>query len=480
MLWEAQFGDFVNGAQIILDQFVVAGLSKWGETLAADAAPAARLRGQRARALQRTARAVPPVDGRRTTSGSPTRPTAAQYFHLLRRQALEPVARPLVVMTPKGLLRLREAASTLADLAEGSFQPVLDDAGADQRARAPARPLLRQGLLRHRRARAARRRRRRSPSRRIEQLYPFPKPSCARARVGSYPSLEEVVWAQEEPQNMGAWRSIRHRLEEALPSGVPLRYVGRPWRASPSEGYPTAHLREQDRIARERWASSERPRVWVAAASLRPSGAAAAPRRRPRARTGGRCCRMSAALPRRQAAPDVVRREGQTDGASRVRGSFGTPACRIRTCPSASVPTLSSRFPTKFRYNRRTEHRVPSRRRFVCRSRRRRSSVRSSRSISSSSAELGARRRHAHLELRDRGSVRQPSALQVRGAGASRGDDGRNRAGHRGGRRRRIPGRARIHSSRRRPDRASGAARATSTGATNPEPRVRWWVSTLV
>jgi 2-oxoglutarate dehydrogenase E1 component len=84
---------------------------------------------------------------------------------------------------------------------------------------------------------------------RIEQLYPFPRAELA-ALVASYPSLSEVVWAQEEPQNMGAWRSIRHRLEETLPSGVPLRYVGRPWRASPSEGYPTSHLREQDRIVR--------------------------------------------------------------------------------------------------------------------------------------------------------------------------------------------------------------------------------------
>jgi 2-oxoglutarate dehydrogenase E1 component len=85
---------------------------------------------------------------------------------------------------------------------------------------------------------------------RIEQLYPFPVEEKA-ALVASYPHLAEVVWAQEEPQNMGPWRAIRHRLEENLPQGVRLRYVGRPWRASPSEGYPTAHLREQDRIVRE-------------------------------------------------------------------------------------------------------------------------------------------------------------------------------------------------------------------------------------
>ena len=85
---------------------------------------------------------------------------------------------------------------------------------------------------------------------RLEQLYPFPVGAAAEL-VRRYPELEELVWAQEEPQNMGAWRAIRHRLEEALPEGVRLRYAGRPWRASPSEGYPTAHLKEQDRIVRE-------------------------------------------------------------------------------------------------------------------------------------------------------------------------------------------------------------------------------------
>ena len=84
---------------------------------------------------------------------------------------------------------------------------------------------------------------------RLEQIYPFPVEQAAEL-VRGYPNLREVVWVQEEPQNMGAYRAIRHRLEDAKPEGVPLRYVGRPWRASPSEGYPTAHLREQDRIVR--------------------------------------------------------------------------------------------------------------------------------------------------------------------------------------------------------------------------------------
>ena len=151
-------------------------------------------------------------------------------------------------MTPKGLLRLREAASSLSDLAEGSFRPVLDDADADKEK--VRRLVLCSGkvyydIAGHELQAGAGT----VAVARIEQLYPFPK-QAAGVLVGSYPNLEEVVWAQEEPQNMGAYRSIRHRLEEALPPGVSLRYVGRAWRASPSEGYPTAHLREQDRIAR--------------------------------------------------------------------------------------------------------------------------------------------------------------------------------------------------------------------------------------
>jgi 2-oxoglutarate dehydrogenase E1 component len=174
--------------------------------------------------------------------------TAAQYFHLVRRQALDPAARPLVVMTPKGLLRLKQAASTLADLAEGSFQPVLDDPHADKEE--VRRLVLCSGKIYYDLAgHELRSSAGHVAIARIEQLYPFPVGQKA-AVVGSYPRLAEVVWAQEEPQNMGPWRAIRHRLEEAA-AGVPLRYVGRPWRASTSEGYPTAHAREQDRIVRK-------------------------------------------------------------------------------------------------------------------------------------------------------------------------------------------------------------------------------------
>jgi 2-oxoglutarate dehydrogenase E1 component len=246
VLWEAQFGDFANGAQTIIDQFISSGLAKWKQTERLTLLlphgyegngpehSSARLE----RFLQLAAQ-----ENLRIANCT----TSAQYFHLLRRQALDASARPLVVMTPKGLLRLKDASSTLADLAEGSFQPILDAVGVDWPA--VRRLVLCSGkvyydIVGHETAAGATE----IAVARLEQLYPFPV-EAARELIGSYPALDEIVWAQEEPQNMGAWRTIRHRLEEAA-AGIPVRYVGRPWRASPAEGYPTAHALEQDRIAR--------------------------------------------------------------------------------------------------------------------------------------------------------------------------------------------------------------------------------------
>jgi 2-oxoglutarate dehydrogenase E1 component len=248
VLWEAQFGDFVNGAQIVLDQFLVAGLSKWGQTSRLTLLLPHGYEGNGPEhSSARLERFLQLAAQENIRIANCT--TAAQYFHLLRRQALDASARPLVVMTPKGLLRLRQASSTLAELSDAAFRPVIDDAQADhERVR---RLVLCTGkvyydIVGHEERQSAGN----VAVARLEQLYPFPVEQAARL-VASYPHLEQVVWAQEEPQNMGAWRAIRHRLEEALRPNVALRYVGRPWRASPSEGYPTAHLREQDRIVRE-------------------------------------------------------------------------------------------------------------------------------------------------------------------------------------------------------------------------------------
>ena len=231
VIWEAQYGDFVNGAQIIVDQFLVSGLSKWAQTSRltlflphgyegnGPEHSSARLERFLQLAAQENIRIVNPS-------------TAAQYFHVIRRQALDANARPLIVMTPKGLLRLKDAAGAIEQLSDGRFEPVLDDRVDHAQIR---RLVLSSGKFYY--DLAGHPEREQHPEialARLEQLYAFPVEPAA-ALVASYPALEEVVWAQEEPQNMGAWRAIRHRLEEAIGGRVPLRYAGRPWRASPSE-----------------------------------------------------------------------------------------------------------------------------------------------------------------------------------------------------------------------------------------------------
>jgi 2-oxoglutarate dehydrogenase E1 component len=157
-----------------------------------------------------------------------------------------------VIFTPKSLLRLKQAASSLDELTTGGFRPVFDDPrlGPDERQHV-RRLLLCSGkvyydIVGH----ASFSETPELAVARLDQLYPFPVPAYAEL-VRSYPALEELVWVQEEPQNMGPFRSIRHRLEESLPQGVRLNYAGRPWRASTSEAYPTAHLVEQERFVRK-------------------------------------------------------------------------------------------------------------------------------------------------------------------------------------------------------------------------------------
>ncbi len=254
VLWEAQFGDFANTAQPVIDQFISSALAKWKETSrlvmllphgyegSGPEHSSARLERFLQLAAQENMRIVNCT-------------TAAQYFHVLRREAIVEIARPLVVMTPKGLLRHKEASSTLDELAAGEWRPVLDDATVPDKTPVH-RLVLCSGkvyydIVGHQDRAAVRDQ---VAVGRIEQLYPFPV-QAVRELVAAYPSLDEIVWAQEEPQNMGAWRTIRHRLEEAS-AGIPVRFIGRPWRASSAEGYPTAHLVEQDRIARAALSSS--------------------------------------------------------------------------------------------------------------------------------------------------------------------------------------------------------------------------------
>jgi 2-oxoglutarate dehydrogenase E1 component len=174
--------------------------------------------------------------------------TPAQYFHLLRRQGLDESRRPLIIMTPKSLLRLPQATSTLTELAEGHFEAVIDDASARKQAGDVTKILMCSGkvfydLTAEREKRGANR----EAIVRVEQLFPIPGAQI-RAVLESYPNADEVRWVQEEPRNMGAWAFVSGRLRNLLPDTVRLEYVGRPYRASPAEGYPAAHSAEQARI----------------------------------------------------------------------------------------------------------------------------------------------------------------------------------------------------------------------------------------
>jgi len=242
VLWEAQFGDFINGAQVIIDQFLASGLSKWGVTTRLtlllphgyEGQGPEHSSGRMERFLQLSAE-----DNMRVANCT----TPAQYFHLLRRQARRTRQRPLIIFTPKSLLRNPLSANHQRDLTHGSFHPVLDDATTLDPA-SVARVVLCSGKVyydllaeREKQGRAD------GALVRLEQLYSFPTDEL-QAVLSRYPSATEIVWAQEEPRNMGAWFFVEPHLRGLL-DGRTLRYSGRPERASTAEGYPAAHQAAQ-------------------------------------------------------------------------------------------------------------------------------------------------------------------------------------------------------------------------------------------
>ncbi len=250
VLWEAQFGDFVNGAQVIVDQFIASGLAKWGQTTRLTLLLPHGYEGSGPEhSSARLERFIQLSSEGNLRVANPTTP--AQYFHLLRRQALVSKQRPLIVMTPKSLLRHPQATSRASELTSGSFQVVLDDPQLPGDREQVTRLVLCSGklyydLIGH----PGRPEARRVAIARVELLYPFAEKEL-RDLMASYPSLETVVWAQEEPRNMGARAVMESRLLWLLTDeGVHYEYIGRPLRASPGEGYSPAHKAEQARILR--------------------------------------------------------------------------------------------------------------------------------------------------------------------------------------------------------------------------------------
>ncbi len=247
VLWEAQFGDFANAAQVIIDSFIVSGEAKWGQTSrltlllphgyegSGPEHSSARIERFLALGAEGNIRIANPT-------------TAAQYFHLLRRQALIRKPRPLVVFTPKGLLRLDRATATLEQLTDGELQFILDDAKAAERREKVERLILCTGKVYYDIDASERRQSAENVAiARVEVLYPFAKEQLEEV-IARYPNLKEIAWVQEEPRNMGAWKVMSRRFPSVLPEGVDLTYIGRPGRASPGEGYSGAHALEQERI----------------------------------------------------------------------------------------------------------------------------------------------------------------------------------------------------------------------------------------
>jgi 2-oxoglutarate dehydrogenase E1 component len=244
-IWEGQFGDFANGAQVVIDQFIAAGEAKWGritgltlllphgyEGQGPEHSSARLERFLQLCALENMLVCVPS--------------TPAQAYHMLRRQMRMTTRKPLIVMSPKSLLRHKLAVSTLDELANGEFQHLIGDANAD--ARKVKRVVLCSGKVYYDLLEDQTKRGQDDVAIiRVEQLYPFPRVALA-AELKKYGKAADVVWCQEEPQNQGAWYQIRHHLQACLADGQSIHYAGRARSASPAAGHMADHIIEQQKL----------------------------------------------------------------------------------------------------------------------------------------------------------------------------------------------------------------------------------------
>ncbi|RZS81160.1 2-oxoglutarate dehydrogenase E1 component [Pigmentiphaga kullae] len=243
VIWEGQFGDFANGAQVVIDQFISSGEAKWGRQSGLVLMLPHGYEGQGPEhSSGRIERFLQLCADTNMQVVQPT--TAAQIFHLLRRQMIRQFRKPLVIFTPKSLLRNKDATSPLSDLSKGSFQTLIGEVDETIDASKVKRLLVCSGKVYYDLVNARKERGANDVAiARAEQLYPFPHKSLA-AELKKYPNATEVVWVQDEPQNQGPWFYVQHHLYENMNEGQKLAYAGRPASASPAVGYYSKHMEQ--------------------------------------------------------------------------------------------------------------------------------------------------------------------------------------------------------------------------------------------
>jgi 2-oxoglutarate dehydrogenase E1 component len=246
-IWEAQFGDFANGAQVVIDQFIASGEVKWGRASGLVMMLPHGYEGQGPEhSSARPERFLQLCADNNMQVVQPT--TAAQIFHLLRRQMVRQFRKPLVILTPKSLLRNKDAGSALTELAKGMFHTVIGEVDEKVDVKKVKRVIACSGKVYYDLVNARKTRGQSDTAIiRVEQLYPFPHKTFA-AELKKFPNATEVVWAQDEPQNQGAWFQIQHNVFESLESGQRLAYAGRPASASPAVGYSDKHNAQQKEL----------------------------------------------------------------------------------------------------------------------------------------------------------------------------------------------------------------------------------------
>ena len=249
-IWEAQFGDFVNGAQVVIDQFIVSGEAKWGRQSGLTMMLPHGYEGQGPEhSSARIERFLQLCADNNIQVVQPT--TASQIFHLLRRQMVRQFRKPLVILTPKSLLRNKDAGSPLKELSTGRFQPIIPELDEQIKAASVKRVLACSGKVYYDLVHGRADRKDSSVAIiRVEQLYPFAHKTFE-AELRKYPKATEVVWVQDEPQNQGPWFYVQHHLYQNMSAGQKLGYAGRPASASPAVGYLAKHQEQQKALVEQ-------------------------------------------------------------------------------------------------------------------------------------------------------------------------------------------------------------------------------------